>query len=192
MAATNAELILIDCGSTLVSRIHACFQPHVARRRTITLVEAAEADFSTADLVVISGSPRQFTDPVQGRGYPEQFSFLSRVTCPVLGICAGHQGMGLYHGARISRCERQEAMEPIEFLVEHPLLDGIPSGTAFAERHSEEITLPPGFRLLARSKRCGVEMVVAEDLRRVGVQFHPEISGEPGFRFFANLVSHWV
>ena len=70
---------------------------------------------------------------------------------PILGICLGHQIIGLLHGAEIFREKYIEKMEEIKVIERNILFAGIAQSAYFQEAHSEYITLPEGFVHLARS-----------------------------------------
>lgn len=62
--------------------------------------------------------------------------------------------MGLVYGSKISIKEMTDKKEKIEIIKQDGILSGIKSDSFFRESHSESITLPKGFKLLARSKKA--------------------------------------
>jgi GMP synthase-like glutamine amidotransferase len=54
----------------------------------------------------------------------------------------------------------------------------------FKEDHCECISLPENFNLIASSENCEVEMMEHQTKKIIGVQFHPEVSGNNGEWFF--------
>ncbi len=96
---------------------------------------------------------------------------------PLLGICLGHQAIGVAFGARVVR-----APSPVHgkaFPVTHRgqgVLAGLPSPFQATRYHSlviDEATLPP--ELLVTARTDGIAMAVSHRTRPVeGVQFHPE------------------
>jgi GMP synthase-like glutamine amidotransferase len=138
------------------------------------------------DALVVSGGPRLFT------GEPElieRFAFLDALTVPTLGVCLGHQALGMRRGARIFRGAERRAPEPMEIVAAHALVAGLGEAPVFRADHCEGIDLPEGFVCLARSPHYAVEAMAHAELPLFGVQFHPEVSGEPGLRLFANFLS---
>lgn len=100
-------------------------------------------------------------------------------TTPILGVCLGHQCIGVAYGGDIVRAPR-----PMHGKTSRIVHDGtsvfaeVPSPLRVARYHSLVIapgTLPADLRVTARAEDDGVIMAV-EHRRHpvVGVQFHPE------------------
>jgi GMP synthase-like glutamine amidotransferase len=179
---------LVDCGSPKIPELKEILRPECESLQTVKLAEAAEADWGGVKALVISGGPGLFTAEDKGPVLREQISFLAGLSMPMLGICLGHQALGLIHGAEVFRgAECREPMQ-IELTGEHPLFESIASPALFSEDHCEGINLPTDFTLLASSKHYPVEAMAHDGLKRYGVQFHPEISGDIGQRLFANFL----
>lgn len=183
--STALDVVVVDCGSEKVEAIHESLGRAGARPRIVPLDDAPERDWTEPGAVVISGGPRLFTDE---QGLAERFVFLDRIDGAVLGICLGHQALGLRHGARVFRGAERRESETVEVLSAHPLLQGLPEPPSFATDHCEGISLPNGFELVARSTHYEVEIMAHPSKPRFGVQFHPEVSGEAGHTLIRNFV----
>jgi GMP synthase-like glutamine amidotransferase len=186
---TPLQIAVIDCGSKKVDAICSLAQELGCSIQKIPLAEANTTRFEAFQAVIISGGPGLFTDPGKTPDLEQRFEFISRLTVPTLGICLGHQAIGLMHGARVFRGPEIRRLEKIELLHPHPLFEGIASGSLFGEDHCEGITLPERFTLLAASASYAVEAMAADDKPFYGLQFHPEISGEPGEIIFRNFIA---
>jgi GMP synthase (glutamine-hydrolysing) len=146
----------------------------------VTLVHYLNAgDLCSADAVVLSGSsaPWREHDPVALEELGETVAASDR---PVLGICAGHQLLAMAAGGEVrSMAERGERAEhgyaEVEVLDGSDLLRGLPArATVFHDHTDEIVSLPSGFRVLARSARSPVQAIAERERRWWGVQFHPE------------------
>jgi anthranilate synthase/aminodeoxychorismate synthase-like glutamine amidotransferase len=103
---------------------------------------------------------------------------------PVLGVCLGHQALGVAFGARVIR-----APEPVHGKaseIHHGgrgIFEGLPAPFEAGRYHSlvvEEATLGPDVAVTARTADGLVMALEHTRLPRFGVQFHPEsiLTGE--------------
>ena len=109
---------------------------------------------------------------------------------PMLGICFGHQIIGMHFGAKISKGEERRGDEEIEILKPSKLFMDINEKVIIQqEAHFEEITLPEKFQLLATSRRTNNEAMEHKEKPIWGTQFHPEVSGKIGQKIIKNFLS---
>jgi GMP synthase (glutamine-hydrolysing) len=158
-----------------------------AETKTLKWQECSEVDFKDADGIIFSGSPTMFTE-ADHKPYVEKFSFIKSGEIPTLGICFGHQLMGILHGAKIFRGVEVRTRIKINVVKEDVLFTGLSPKTEMNEDHTEGITLPPGFIHLATSSSYTIEGMRHPILPLWGVQFHPEVSGETGKKFIGNFL----
>jgi len=144
-------------------------------------------DLDGFDNVVISpgpGNPRNRAD------FGLCQDVIARARIPLLGVCLGHQGLCLAHGATVGLAP--EPRHGRVDLVRHTgvdLFDGLPSPLRVVRYHSLAVTdLPPELEPVAWSDD-GVLMAVRHRTRPAwGVQFHPEsICTDDGHRLLANF-----
>jgi len=90
---------------------------------------------------------------------------------PILGICFGAQALARALGGEVSRAPR---LTPEWTSVDSPDPELIPPGPWF-RWHEDIFTLPPGARDLGRAG--DVPLAFAHGAS-IGVQFHPEVTGE--------------
>ena len=128
---------------------------------------------------------------------------------PILGVCLGmhllassgteggeSEGLGLIPG-------RVTALRPagphdrlphtgwntVEHDGNHPLLDGIASGTDFYFVHGHRFDPADETHVVARTPYCGGFVSVIGRDSVFGVQFHPEKSQKPGFALLSRFMN---
>ncbi|MDT0435497.1 MULTISPECIES: aminodeoxychorismate synthase component I [Streptomyces] len=109
---------------------------------------------------------------------------------PVLGVCLGHQGMALAHGARVGRAP--EPRHGRTSAVRHDgtgLFEGLPQPLEVVRYHSLAVTdLPPDLEGTAFSPDGVLMALRHRTLPLWGVQFHPESIGtREGHRLLENF-----
>src|ERR1051326_5140557 len=180
-------MLVIDCGSPKTPELQKVLRGLGCAFDTVKLASLSPDHVSKAKGIIITGSPVLITESYP-RLFAYKFSFLRTVDVPVLGICFGHQVMGLVYGENVFKGEAVRRDEEITFMFDDPLLEGIPQKSVFLEDHTEGIELPDDdFYLLGSSDSCGVEAMKHKKKNMYGLQFHPEVSGENGKRLLQNF-----
>jgi GMP synthase-like glutamine amidotransferase len=90
---------------------------------------------------------------------------------PVLGLCFGGQALSLALGGGVDALERPEIGW---FSIDTDDVDAIPGGP-WLMWHVEQLRVPPGGRVLARSAAGPAAVSVG---RHLALQFHPEVDAE--------------
>ena len=197
-----ASLALQNIGSNIDRLVK---QP-ATRVVHVTEISDATEDFQP-DAIVLSGTLRDFDyyRPEILEGFSD---FIHRTRIPVLGICGGHQLIGLSFGARVLTLDSREQHErrtdrlteyQYRFIrivdSEDPIFEGIdnPQSGVWQDYTKEGRILrvwqnhglqldgvPDGFKLLATSYLCRNQMMVrhSDDQFIYSVQFHLEKSFE--------------
>jgi anthranilate synthase component II len=96
---------------------------------------------------------------------------------PVLGVCLGHQAMGLVAGARVDRAAPVHGKASLVFHEGKGILAGLPNPFEAGRYHSLVVlreSLPGELELTAWSEDGLVMAMQHRTLPRFGVQFHPE------------------
>ena len=126
--------------------------------------------------LVVMGGPMRSTD-VEGHPWIEGELALIRTAIdaglPVLGICLGHQLLGLALGAELTPEATWEiGVGPVELVADSEL--GAAGGTLpVLHWHGDNVSLPPGAELLASTAECPNQAF--RHGSAVGLQFHLEI-----------------
>jgi para-aminobenzoate synthetase component 2 len=148
-------------------------------------------ELDTADGVLISPGP----------GTPERAGASVDVIrrsadrgLPVLGVCLGHQAIGVAWGGIVERAP--ELLHGKTSLVHHsgdPLFAGLPDPFVATRYHSLSIrpdSLPTALEVTGRTEGGVIMGVRHRELPVVGVQFHPEsVLTEGGHRLLANWMA---
>ncbi len=147
-----------------------------------------------ADAVVFTGSPRMLTREGPDAGL---LSFARDLDLPALGICFGHQLLGLATGAELGRREFYEGPGRVSVLLpEAELFRGMSEVLDVFESHAEYLVRESvercGWQVSAESPDCAVEAMRHTGRPLHCVQFHPERSGDTGRRVVANFYRHVV
>lgn len=112
---------------------------------------------------------------------------------PVLGICLGHQAIGMHFGAELEKGKRPMHGKISKInLHPHYLWDGIASPTKVVRYHSLVINkLPEDLEILAETDETEVMAIQHKFLPVCGLQFHPEaVLTENGLQMLRNWAKH--
>ncbi|HKQ50913.1 MAG TPA: hypothetical protein VJT74_01000 [Pyrinomonadaceae bacterium] len=179
--------------------------PQICLTHFTDLAEAEQE--SEPDAIVLSGTLRDF-DYYSPRHLEKFGEFIRSTQTPVLGICGGHQMVGMSFGARIVTLDHMEQHErregrPFEYQyrfiritdLDDPIFNGIQdeepglwqdytteaSILRVWQNHGLQLDrVPEGFKLLATAYLCRNQMMVkrADGQLIYTVQFHLEKSFE--------------
>ncbi len=197
-----AELAL----QNIVSNVQRLVKRPEARIVHVSALAAVAEEFRP-DAIILSGTLRDF-DYYKPEILSDFTDFIRATTTPVLGICGGHQLIGLSFGARVVTLDSQEQSERrdnrvteyqyrlVRIVEPHdPIFEEIdnPQSSVWQDYTKEGRILrvwqnhglqldqvPAGFTLLATSYLCRNQMMVkrSEGQLIYAVQFHLEKSFE--------------
>ena len=187
MTETSPRVVVVDCGSSKVPTIAGVLESLGARPDVISPHQLPEIVSDLPAAIIISGNPALICET--GTDFLADFDVLRALRLPVLGICFGHQVIGLLYGAEVSIGKEDRDLRRMEILQDEPLFAGLSGEDDFQQDHTEEITLPRDFIHLATSSHCFNEAMVHPERPVYGVQFHPESSGSAGKALIANFLS---
>ncbi len=178
-------ILIVDCGSQKTPFIEDCIN-ELDDYLTIPLMELNIDSIESCKGIILSGAPLLITE-INMEIYLSKFQWLKELKIPIMGICFGHQLIGMLFGAYPSRMREDRDWQEIEILIDDEILDKLPTSFSMMEDHCESISIPPGFDLLATSDACVNEMMRHQKKLVYGVQFHPEVSGNSGMILFQNF-----
>ncbi|MDQ4033148.1 MAG: aminodeoxychorismate synthase component I [Actinomycetota bacterium] len=145
-------------------------------------------DIRKFDGAVISPGPGR---PASRRDFGYSHNILHQAELPVLGVCLGHQGLGLVAGAEIRRAPqpRHGHLTTVHHLGDG-VFAGMPQGFTAVRYHSLCVadSLPPELEATAWAEDGVIMGLRHRDLPWWGVQFHPEsFCTEHGAQLVANF-----
>ncbi|OHX66210.1 glutamine amidotransferase-related protein [Flammeovirga pacifica] len=183
----STKHLIINCGSIKTPQITALLEKEGLLNTCIPLSELKDEDFNHYDKIIISGAPILLhkEDPTS---YIKALQPLISINKPVLGICFGHQMLGLLEGGEVTLTQEKRDKEIIHQLISDPLFEEIEQNSEFEEDHCESVSLPSCFLLLADSESCSNEAMKHKSKPWYGVQFHPEVTSPIGHQ----LIKNWL
>ncbi len=125
------------------------------------------------DAVILSPGPGR---PEDAGCFPELLRELPDDT-PLLGVCLGHQALGVVSGGRVDRAAPVHGKASLVFHDGGGILQGVGNPFEAGRYHSLVVLregLPPELELTAWTQDGLVMATQHRELPRFGVQFHPE------------------
>ncbi len=179
-------ILILKCGSNKTPHIEQITDEFMDYR-SIDILDFKLDDLDGIKGVIISGAPLLVTE-IDLSPYLAKVQWIKETKIPVLGICFGHQLIGILHGAFASMMKEDRDWQDILILEEHMLFNKLPNEIQMMEDHCETVSIPPGFILIASSDACVNEAMIHKDFPIYGVQFHPEVSGNHGRVIIQNFI----
>lgn len=172
------KILVVDCGSLKVPNICSLVTKSGFEIQLVKKQELAPEKITDCRGAIISGSPILITQSNKEEEL-KPFLFIKDLDIPVLGICYGHQILGMLYGAEIFLGKEVRTEIAIDIIKESPIFKGINSKKLIvSEDHTEGISLPENFILLAKSELYPNEAMQHKTKNMYGVQFHPETSSD--------------
>jgi para-aminobenzoate synthetase component 2 len=149
------------------------------------------SDVDAADAVLISPGP---STPERAGASMDVIRYCASKRVPVLGVCLGHQAIGVVFGGTVDRAP--ELLHGKTSLVEHAgvgVLQGVPSPFVATRYHSLTVlpeTVPNELEVTGQTESGIVMAMRHRTLPIEGVQFHPEsVLTDGGHRMLANWMA---
>jgi len=161
--------------------------PVVHRADRFTL---ADVEDLAPDAILISPGPGRPEDAGLSNAIIERFAG----TCPILGVCLGHQAIGQVYGGEVVRA--MTVMHGKTSLIHHTgqgVFAGLPDPFEATRYHSlvvDRASLPSCLEVTAESDDGTIMGLRHRDHAVEGVQFHPEsVLTAAGHQLLANFLS---
>ena len=130
--------------------------------------------------VILSGGP----ESVHDENSPKINQALFDLNVPILGICYGMQAMADHFGGKVQASDVHEfGAATIEITGSSTLLDGIEDEHkdnslmhVWMSHGDKVVEVPEGFDVIASTPSCPIAVMVNEDKKYYGLQFHPEVT----------------
>lgn len=180
-------ICIINCGSSWIDKIKNILRELNQDFDVIDLLKISNYNLDNYSAIIISGAPILLTK-VDIKKYINLFGFIKNVDIPILGICFGHQIIGVVYGSKIFIGDMINKKEQIKIVNYNNILNKMDNNSSFQEAHCEYISLPNNFEHLCRSKSCNNEAMRHETKKIYSTQFHPEVSGKQGKQLFKNFI----
>ena len=155
--------------------------------KTVPFFDLTQEIANEASGLIFSGAPLLITEMGMEK-FVNHVAWIKEYEKPILGICFGHQLLGLVFGAFGTLMKEDRDWQEIESYIDSPLLAKFPPIFDMMEDHCESISIPQGFDLVASSDACVNEMMQHQTKPFFGVQFHPEVSGNHGSLLIENFI----
>ncbi len=179
-------IVILDCGSDKVPFIEQMVDEFMDFK-TFPILDFKPSDCPEAKGIILSGAPLLITE-IDMTKYIAATKWMLNIEVPVLGICFGHQILGIHHGAFGSKIKEDRDWQEIEQMEVDVLFSRMPNVFKMMEDHCEVISIPAGFKLLASSDASINEAMRHKEKNLFGVQFHPEVSGNMGSIMIENFI----
>jgi para-aminobenzoate synthetase component 2 len=152
---------------------------------------ATSAVLDDVDAVLLSPGP---STPERAGASIDVARWCAAASRPLLGVCLGHQAIGVAWGATVDRAP--ELLHGKTSMVHHKgmgVLTGLPDPFTATRYHSLTVlpeTIPADFEVTGKTETGVVMAMRHRELPIEGVQFHPEsVLTEGGHRMLANWLS---
>jgi GMP synthase (glutamine-hydrolysing) len=186
-------ILVIDNGSPLTTRVLDHLKSRAIPYRYVTCHDSVPKVLDRKYIgVIMTGGPLLYSSKaIDIEQVSLNLAVMAQLSCPILGICFGHQTMVEQFGGKMGRMPvAVSGFQAIRILKESPLFQGLPRTVFMYQGHNDHaLEIPHGFECIALSSTCSIEAIQHLEKPLYGVQFHPESSGLVGDILLDNFIS---
>ena len=130
--------------------------------------------------IILSGGPLCLSEELTIKSINKNITALLEFPeIPILGICFGFQIIAASYGGLINQMNiPEEGIYTIDIDNDTPIFKGLEKKIKVFQSHRDKLVqIPPSFQIIANSNNNNINIIqgiVSNDLKRYGVQFHPE------------------
>ena len=146
--------------------------------------------------IILSGGPSSVYEKESPKLSENLLKYCIQNQIPILGICYGLHLIIHQMGGEISQSDKKEyGKTELEIVEPNLLFKNLSHNEIVWMSHGDQIiSLPKGFRALAKTDTCPVAAFENQKLHLYGVQFHPEVhhtvNGKIILENFINLIAN--
>lgn len=151
------------------------------------------------EAIILSGSNRHLSEAKHLAEYRSEIAFVRKVNVPVLGICFGHQLVGVAFGSKLySVSDYIKDFQEVRILQPNEIFSSWKEGDTVlvCQYHKDNLSeLPESFVRLAESQFCKIEAMKHQTRPIYGIQAHIEraTNANPdGFSVLENFIENVV
>ena len=159
------------------------------RNAKFAIRQSSAQELQNFEKLILSGAPILLSQIEDAQTYVDFAQEVLELDIPILGICFGHQIIGMAHGSNCFMGEEDRAGQMISKTQDDSIFEGLDDDFEMQQDHCEYINLPPDLIHLGKSKITENEVMKHSKKSIYGCQFHPEVSGENGQRFIENFLN---
>ena len=137
--------------------------------------------------IILSGSDLSYSENFCHNMLDINILALLEFDIPILGICFGFQTIGLFYGGTINRLKNLNKGKQKINLYKNELFNNITNNNFYQYHQDYLVKIPPNFKIIAKEKKI-INGIKHKDKPIYGVQFHPELSGNTGFKIIDNFI----
>ncbi len=184
------KLLLIDHHDSFIYNIKAWLENTLFKIDIVNVDELSENLNESINLesyqgIILSPGPKSPND------YPKSLELLETTNLPVLGVCLGMQMMLVKKDLAIEVLDNPKHGKSSEVVFFHPYFSELKKPTTVARYHSLGFKRDQDQNFFAKSEDGVIMAYMSDDLKHLGLQFHPESFLTTESAVFAKIVRNW-